>query len=190
MRTISLRQIARKLYLLRRQGSIGGNSLLATPRHIEGVCFLAALAQLPGGLLENFSRFFHRASHQWFLSLPARPTHDSWNLPMRYHSFEEYLGDYCELEPSAEYDGDNTFDEFERLYPGFLTELSRYMDAYAVAELEKTQTRACAGKCSSSWNLPGRRPRLCRWFSYPTHGTARLQQSIATAEPGPAGRGW
>jgi hypothetical protein len=141
---LSLERIARKLYLLKREGCIGADRLLSTPRFIEGLCFLQAFSELPGGL-EKFTQSFLGACGEWWTSLPkdrwgADGADDSvsYALSMRnYDSFEELLCKCCESE-KINCAGDVAFGELDRRFPGFLTELSKFMDDHARAELEKT----------------------------------------------------
>jgi hypothetical protein len=132
MTRLSLSRIAGKLHLLRSQGSDEVDRFLSTPRYVEALCFLQAMSHLPGGL-EKFTKSFLRAFGEWFSSLPKRTS-----SPFReYDSFERLLSRWCE-EGDADYIGDVVHSEFDRKFPGFLTQLSRYMDDYAKAELEKT----------------------------------------------------
>jgi hypothetical protein len=135
---LSLENIALKLHSLRSQGEAAIDRLLSTPRYVEGMCFVQSMSQLPGGL-EKFTKAFLGASDDWFASLPE-PSND--NPIRRYDDFEIDLARWCDLKGTGDFDviclGDSVYSSFDKRFPGFLGELSRFMDDHAKAELGKT----------------------------------------------------
>ncbi len=146
--------IARRLHSLRMDGSDGAAKELTKPRFVEGLCFVQAMSQQPGGL-ERFCEDFLKASSGWLHGLPAR---SKWDVQWQIHVYrcrehgEEYCPDnglsnsldgssLCELLASwcgAVPNGYSWGGDFAARCPGFLEALGAFMDAYAQAEISKT----------------------------------------------------
>ena len=137
--------IARRLHSLRMDGSDVSAKELAKPRFVEGLCFVQAMSQQPGGL-ERFCEDFLKASFGWLRGLPARSKWDVlWeedvcgpdsgrDNSLDGSSLSELLASWCGAVPNRHSWGG----EFAARCPGFLEALGAFMDAYAQAEISKT----------------------------------------------------
>jgi hypothetical protein len=124
---ISLERIAAKLHWYRTLGDPDAEKLLSTPRYVEALCFLQAASHLPGGV-EKFVEGFLAAYPEWVSSLSRLGQE-------RLSSFAAHLQLWYEAQMSGM---EIRHNEFNRLFPGFLETLCRYMDLHAEAEMDKT----------------------------------------------------
>ena len=163
MTRVSLLTIAKRVHRLRMEGREEAAWELAKPRFIEGLCFVQAVSQLPGGL-ERFCEDFLKASPAWLRGLPARSEWDSGWVKMasdledfgeegkegleelerhdacgRENSISgseltEYLASWCGAVPNSY----SWVGDFAARCPRFLEALGAFMDAYAQDEIGKT----------------------------------------------------
>ena len=151
---ISIERVASKLQWLRSQGEPEADRRLATPRYVETLCFLSAMSRMPGGL-ERFLSLFLAASGDWVKALPGRVIFSSgWHGRGVYtHAWEQevfrlpsgHLNDallwalprWCG-EQSVPDMADFCFSKFDKLFPGFMAAMAKFMNEYAATQFCET----------------------------------------------------
>ena len=209
MTQISLKTVAETLHRLRMDGGDVSERELAKPRLVEGMCFVAAMTQLPGGA-DRFCADFLKQSPAWLQGLPCRMAWDYNLRKLRDHYASEQDNaaslkalEECEAEgrdnslengelsrllvswcAGEEFGGPFEWCTFAERCPGFLDALGIYMDAYAQSAIAKTADTSLRRRAFKELDFARRERVPVPLVSDTRHGKTTAAETYCNAFPG------